>query len=176
VKLQQLKQKACTAFAQYHAARHDPTFGPVGLEVIEEISALGGYAGGTITLTSKKHGSPRSGEVISETGSSAGNSPHDASSTSNSPDHLHETTQSFSQPFLPNTTSYGQPYPVGSPKFQGNSAQVQVPSQGTVLPNDFNDIFGVVGDQGRSVLSGTDILEQLGLMEEWQPNMDYMGF
>ncbi|KAF8513578.1 hypothetical protein BU17DRAFT_95269 [Hysterangium stoloniferum] len=189
-KLRQLKQKACTAFAQYHATNSNPLIPglkPGGLEVIEEISALGGYVGGKVTLTSKTNGSSRFGEEASLTCGSVASSPQGTTPPAgDSPDYFPETRQSFSQAHPSNytTTNYGLPHlpdPQNFPK-ENSPVQIQLQSQVQVpqeaLRDDFNDIFGFVGDQGLAppVISGNDILKQLGLMEEWQPAMDHLGF
>ncbi|KAF8518017.1 hypothetical protein BU17DRAFT_91446 [Hysterangium stoloniferum] len=187
-KLQQLKQKACSAFAEYHATRHDPLFPiPRGVEISEEINALGGGKTQVITTKSKSHSSPRLLDERSSPSSSRHGSPQNMHpSRTQSPvvaqHEINPDVQSLLQQYASTYTTYDpyqSTYPPTSQAFQNSQflPQVLEPLPDT-LPNDFSDIFGSLAEQGTApgVKSGADILEELGLMGEWQTAMDHIGF
>lgn len=99
-----------------------------------------------------------------------------------------DDVQSLLQQYASSYTTYNSPYPSTFPPtpfpptpqtIQNSEFLPQLPELlPNTLPNDFNDIFGYSGEQAPapSVKSGADILEDLGLMGEWQAAMDHIGF
>lgn len=144
---------------------------PSGIEVTEEIQALGGGVARVVTMPSRSS-------------SSHGSSPPGVpSSTDSSPSPqvgVYKHDMPITQPMAFYPMDYYDPsstfmaYPDFSP---GPPPPPPPPQPINFLPAEFNDIFGVTGNRAGGDLYGADVLlDQLGFKpgEPWQP-MDHVG-
>jgi hypothetical protein len=177
--VRKLKDKATTAFAQNHALKYPFKVFPGGLEVADEIHALGGGPR-VISSTPRRTASPSSITYPPEQANSfihslsptpvTGSAPEDYVATHPSGQLVHESGPS---PFPGVFTDIPASSIVSSFDFTGVAFSSHFPEfTVNALPSDF-DIATTAPTQ--TTPGASSVLEELGLGGEWQPVMDDLG-
>ncbi|KAF8582756.1 hypothetical protein K439DRAFT_1618032 [Ramaria rubella] len=168
--VRQLKEKAFTAFARNKAPRDHFSSAPGGIQVLDEIHALGGGGPRVISKKSRPTSLPSTSDQKTP------------SETSLSPTPEIPSDDYTPSPFAPNIHIAEQPpqtfSPMNSPlDFSSIDFSQFADFSGGTLPENYNDIYGIMRNSPPSQLppSGPNVLEEIGLGGEWQPIMDHFA-
>jgi hypothetical protein len=174
--VRQLKYKAFAAFAHNRAPKDPLGSSPGGVEVSDEIHALGGGGPRVMSSTARPPPSPHAPERTVSSMPSQTPPPISASgdyAVTPSGQHVHD---SGSLPFpggFPDLSpsSMAPPFNFTNVDFSSYTPEFAADK----LPGDFDEIFQAMTATATQTAPVGSILEELGLGGEWQPVMDDLG-
>ncbi|KAF8582754.1 hypothetical protein K439DRAFT_1618030 [Ramaria rubella] len=156
--VRQLKEKAFTAFARNKAPRDHFSTAPGGIQVLDEIHALGGGGPRVISKKSRPTSLPSTSDQKTPSEKSLSPTPEIPSD---------DYTPS---PFAPNIHIAEQPPQTFSPMnlpfdFSSIDFSQFTDFSGGTLPENYNDVYGIMRNSPPSQLppSGPNVLEEIGL-------------